>query len=136
MRIGILLRELRNEKGYSQEYVANQLDISQPSYCNLENDKTKLSISKANILAKLYNVPSSMFTEDSSTIVSYNTGSNSRTIINSKIKEDNLSLNERNLYEELLNEKNIQINDLKDEVKELRSHIRFLQDQLKVKEII
>ncbi|MDD3723398.1 MAG: helix-turn-helix transcriptional regulator [Lutibacter sp.] len=36
------IRNFRNEKGLSQEYVAFQLGVSQKSYSDIENGKTKM----------------------------------------------------------------------------------------------
>lgn len=44
MRIGIKLRKLRMEKGYSQEYLAEVLEVSQKTYSNMENNKSSISI--------------------------------------------------------------------------------------------
>ena len=38
------IRLLRIEKGYSQSYVGNQLNISQISYHKLESGKTELKV--------------------------------------------------------------------------------------------
>lgn len=41
-RLNCSIRNFRNEKGLSQEYVAFQLGISQKSYSDIENGKTKM----------------------------------------------------------------------------------------------
>ncbi|WP_294186947.1 helix-turn-helix domain-containing protein [uncultured Sphingobacterium sp.] len=130
MSTGTILRSLRDEHGWSQEFVANELNISQPSYCSLEQDKTKLSIERATILAELYNVPIAIFSEDKDSIINYNLGRKSRTIINSNITKESLSLKEENLYQEIIEDKNNQIQHLKSEIAELRKNISFLQKQL------
>jgi transcriptional regulator with XRE-family HTH domain len=40
IKIGNRLRKLRIAKGYSQEYMADVLQISQKTYSNMENDKS------------------------------------------------------------------------------------------------
>lgn len=50
-KIGNRLRKYRNIKGYSQEYMAEVLHISQKTYSNMENDKTKISIDVMELLA-------------------------------------------------------------------------------------
>ncbi|MDP2237037.1 MAG: helix-turn-helix transcriptional regulator [Bacteroidales bacterium] len=47
------MRELRN---FSQEYVANQLNISQSNYSRIENGSIKLDIGRLIKLAKLFQV--------------------------------------------------------------------------------
>lgn len=38
--------EIRNSKGISQEYMAEMLHMSQPAYCKIENNKSKLSLER------------------------------------------------------------------------------------------
>ena len=40
------LRSCRESKGYSQEYMAEMLDIGQSAYANLESGKTTLSLER------------------------------------------------------------------------------------------
>lgn len=44
MTIGKKIRSLRLEKGYSQEYLAEVLAVSQKTYSNIENDKSSIKI--------------------------------------------------------------------------------------------
>jgi len=44
MVISNKLRKLRMEKGYSQEYLAEVLAVSQKTYSNMENNKSSISI--------------------------------------------------------------------------------------------
>ncbi len=44
MTIGNNIRSLRLEKGYSQEYLAEVLEVSQKTYSNIENDKSSIKI--------------------------------------------------------------------------------------------
>lgn len=53
----ISLKELRKQKGFTQAYLATKLGYkSKSGYSMLENGKTKLSISKAKTLSKLYKI--------------------------------------------------------------------------------
>jgi transcriptional regulator with XRE-family HTH domain len=54
LKIGRKVRALRNEKGFSQEYVAFNLNISPKTYSNMENNKSSISINTLEKLAKLY----------------------------------------------------------------------------------
>jgi transcriptional regulator with XRE-family HTH domain len=49
-------RRLRQLFGYSQEYVAFNIGITQPAYCKWESGQTSPSIDKLEDLAKLYQV--------------------------------------------------------------------------------
>ncbi len=45
------IRKLRQEKGYSQQYMALKLNISQNAYCKIERGETRLSMEKLGQLA-------------------------------------------------------------------------------------
>ncbi len=47
------IRKHRELKGYSQEYMANELHISQPSYAKIENDSTKITVERLFSISKL-----------------------------------------------------------------------------------
>lgn len=42
-QIGIKIRKIRELKGFSQEYMANNLGITQRAYGKLENQETKIT---------------------------------------------------------------------------------------------
>lgn len=50
------LKFYRKQNKLSQKYVANYLKISQPSYANLENNKTTIKFETAIKLSKLFNI--------------------------------------------------------------------------------
>lgn len=47
------IRKHREIKGYSQEYMAQELDITQSSYAKLENDSTKITVERLFNISKL-----------------------------------------------------------------------------------
>lgn len=51
-----MLRKARQKLGYSQEYIAIELGISQKAYSNLENGKTKLRGDTLLKLSEIFNV--------------------------------------------------------------------------------
>lgn len=55
MTIGTRIKELRQKCNYSQEYVAEQLDISRQAVSKWENDITSPDTNNLIMLAKLYN---------------------------------------------------------------------------------
>ena len=61
--LGIALRKMRLSHNYSQQYVANYLNISRNAYIDWENAKTHISIDRLNTLCTLYNVRLSKFIE-------------------------------------------------------------------------
>jgi transcriptional regulator with XRE-family HTH domain len=52
--MGTKVRKLREIYGYSQEYVAFQMNISQAAYSKKESGRTDLSLSCLNKLADIY----------------------------------------------------------------------------------
>lgn len=59
-----MLKELREEHGYTQEEMAKFLGYSSRSgYCMLENGKVKLTLSKIKKLSQIYNVDIKKFFE-------------------------------------------------------------------------
>ncbi|WP_035727205.1 helix-turn-helix transcriptional regulator [Eisenibacter elegans] len=56
-KIGTKLRVLRVLHGYSQEYVAHHLAMSQKSYSRLETDERMPTSYLAGLLSRLYHLP-------------------------------------------------------------------------------
>jgi transcriptional regulator with XRE-family HTH domain len=52
--IGQKIRKIREIKGIKQDYMAEQLDISQQSYSNIESDKTDIAFSKIEKIAEIF----------------------------------------------------------------------------------
>lgn len=50
------LRKIRNEREYSQEFIAEKLDISQKTYSNIENNRSSISIDLLERISKLYEI--------------------------------------------------------------------------------
>lgn len=51
--IGERIKLTRELKGFSQEYLASELNISQSAYSDLENNKTKLNIKRLQKIADI-----------------------------------------------------------------------------------
>lgn len=47
------IRKHRELKGFSQEYMAHQLDINQASYAKIENNSTKITVDRLFAISKL-----------------------------------------------------------------------------------
>ena len=52
--IEILLRKIRVSHGFSQQHVANHLNLSRNSYANWENGKTEISLSNLDKICSFY----------------------------------------------------------------------------------
>jgi len=51
--IGFTIRRTREQKGYSQEFMASQLNISQASFARIESQEIKLSIERLQKIADI-----------------------------------------------------------------------------------
>lgn len=51
------LRKLRKSKGYSQQEVADLLNMSQSAYSDLETGKTAIDVEKLSRIAELFQYP-------------------------------------------------------------------------------
>jgi transcriptional regulator with XRE-family HTH domain len=49
-------QKIREIKGYSQEYVANRLNMSQNSYSKIELEQTRLNIERLNEIAGVFEI--------------------------------------------------------------------------------
>jgi transcriptional regulator with XRE-family HTH domain len=54
--IGILLRKLRVTNRFSQQHVANHLNLSRNSYANWENGKTEITLSNLDKICSFYGI--------------------------------------------------------------------------------
>lgn len=50
------IREIREEHSYTQQQIANLLNIGQRTYCDYESGKTRIPVDSIIILARHYNV--------------------------------------------------------------------------------
>lgn len=71
--LGTKLARLRTKKGYSQQQVADLLQISQPAYHKWESDTAKPGIESVVKLCEIFEVEINDLLEDGSTIISNNT---------------------------------------------------------------
>ena len=53
--VGINIRKLREKKGFSQEYVAQELGINQSTYGKIERENTKISIDRLMKISEILN---------------------------------------------------------------------------------
>ena len=91
VKIGDKLRKLRVNKGYSQESMAETLQISQKTYSNMENDKSSISIENLKKIAEEFNVDLLELLSDGKVIVQYNRANDSSTfngVVNNNISEE------------------------------------------------
>ena len=122
-----IMRILRESKDYSQEYVANVLNISQKTYSSIELGKSKLTVQRIQQLAELYNVKPEYFLSEELPVINYNTGPNSHGG-NFETYNNNIGATDflKSVYEKMLEEKNHTINNLEGQIEKLTTIIQEL----------
>lgn len=114
MSIGGKLRKLRQNKGYSQEYMAESLNISQKTYSNMENEKASISVETLKLLATELEVDILELLSDGKVIVQYNTSQDTSTfngVVNQHASEDII-----NSYKQIIEDFRAIITDLKSQI--------------------
>jgi transcriptional regulator with XRE-family HTH domain len=109
----IKIKQIRELKNLTQEYVATQLDLTTRAYSKIESGETQLTINRLNEISKILGIePMEVL------------GFDDRQVFNNCKQEGNIGINHINVPEKLIQqyEKTIQI--LEDEVSLLKSLIR------------
>ncbi|MCF6350336.1 MAG: helix-turn-helix domain-containing protein [Flavobacteriaceae bacterium] len=116
MDIGLNIKKIRELKGYSQDYMANQLTISQRQFSRIEKNEVDLNLSRLNDISKLLEVtPSQILGFDEKFIFQ-----NCETVFGSNQNYYAFSEKERELYEKTLQDKDEIIAMLKERLKGLK----------------
>lgn len=115
--IGEKIRKIRSIKGYSQEYMAEVMKISQAAYSDIENNKTKINLDRIQELAKIFRIDvNDLISFDENQVFNNTFNENSKGFFNvQKVMNENFD-NERKVYNE-------QINNLKEEINYLRNKL-------------
>ncbi|MEM9888803.1 MAG: helix-turn-helix transcriptional regulator [Bacteroidota bacterium] len=123
-KIGENIRKIRELRGYSQDYMASQLDMSQRTYSNLEADKSKVDKDLLSNVANILEVdPIKLLTFDEKAIF---TNSPQSGHYNSSVNQ--ISQEQLKLLEET-------ISMLKKEMTFLHEEIAFLRGLVQQQEI-
>jgi transcriptional regulator with XRE-family HTH domain len=56
MEVGTNIRKIRGLKGFSQEFMSQQLELSQRQFSRIENDETDVSLSKLERIGEILEV--------------------------------------------------------------------------------
>lgn len=112
-KIGHKVRQIRELKGFTQEYLADQLGISQRAYSKLERDETKLDWDKITRIAEVFEIePLDMVSFDDNLIFNNCNQSGKANHIYNQIPE------------KLIEQYEGRIIELQEEVKFLREELR------------
>ncbi|MEN9611143.1 MAG: hypothetical protein RLZZ628_1957 [Bacteroidota bacterium] len=123
MEIGHKIKKIRELRNYTQEYMAEQLKISQEGYSKIEANRTKVSLERVEQIAKILKV-------DFYDLLSFD----EKVVFNNVFhhqQDNNIVVGQQNdatkdLYERLFQE-------LKLQIQHLQSEIAFLREQLQDK---
>jgi len=123
------LKDLRLEKNYSQEAIALELGISQKTYSNIENGKTKIYLRQLYLLAEVYDMnvidlAKGLFQVDDAIVA--------------EIRQEHKELTNEEIYNginsnlqiELLESYKERLNEQKEIIKMQEEKIKSLEDQL------
>lgn len=87
--IGNKIRLLREEKGFSQENMANALDITQSNYARLEKDDNRISVPRLIIIAKtLETTITELVGENANNVVNQNNNHEAITYLHTVFQSD------------------------------------------------
>lgn len=106
----IKIKQIREFKNITQEYIANELGLSTRAYSKIETGETQLTINRLNEISRILGV-------DPIEVL----GFDDRQIFNNCKQEGNIGINHINLPEKLIQQYEKTINVLEDEVKLLKS---------------
>ena len=120
-KIGNKLRQLRINKGYSQEYMAEILAVSQKTYSNMENDKTSISIEALKRIAEEYRVDILKLLSDEKIVVQH------KIFLDLSSKQEIIY---NHITDELINQLKSRIEDLKNSLAEKEKYISTLEKLL------
>lgn len=54
---GIRIKRIREYRNFTQQYMADRLELSQNAYCKIENGTTKLTTDRLDSIARILDVP-------------------------------------------------------------------------------
>ncbi|OAE91992.1 helix-turn-helix transcriptional regulator [Flavobacterium psychrophilum] len=75
------IKEFRKKKGYSHEYMAHELDISQVAYSKIEKSETKLSVDRLYKIAEILETAVEDFLDIAATNIYHQTNQDTGTFI-------------------------------------------------------
>ncbi|MGG5210120.1 helix-turn-helix domain-containing protein [Chryseobacterium sp. MIQD13] len=73
MTLGTKLTRLRNNKGYTQQEIADKLQISQPAYSKWESDAVRPDLENLFKISNIYGIDLKELVDDAGHIISNNT---------------------------------------------------------------
>jgi transcriptional regulator with XRE-family HTH domain len=120
INIGSNIRKIRNLKGYSQDYLASRLDISQAAIHKIESCESNVSLQRIVTIAGILevNVAQILDFDDTKVFISNIVHEDQASNIFTIVKES--FLKERELFERIISEKDNEIAKLKAQLVKLQ----------------
>ena len=115
--LGKNIRKHRELKGYSQEYMAQKLEVNQASYAKIENNTTKMTIDRLFAISKLLEIDVAELLELNKQNI-YNVYDNHHAVGHQQV--ENLHQENKEVYQELIKAKDFIIEKLQQEIEELK----------------
>jgi transcriptional regulator with XRE-family HTH domain len=112
------IKEIRESKGFSQESVAHDLNITQQAYSRIEKNPESTTLKRLKELSKIFEVSLASLIGEEDTYIQQNfqqQGGYATSVIN--MQGNNLTIEEKRLYEE--------------HIKDLRSQLELLKQLIK-----
>jgi transcriptional regulator with XRE-family HTH domain len=119
--IGFKIRQMREQKNYSQEFMASKLDMSQASYARIESQEIKLSIDRLQKIAEILEADISTFF-NSTKLTIQNQTNHDGSYGNGYI--ENLHIENKETNRKL-------VQTLEQEIEHLKTEIDFLRAKIK-----
>jgi transcriptional regulator with XRE-family HTH domain len=98
-----VIRIIRESTGFSQEYVASKLDITQQAYSNIEKNPENASVKRLRQISQVFSVPITSLISETEQYIQQNfqqQGGQAATVIHVQ----GIPEHERQLYERLIEE--------------------------------
>ena len=87
--VGAKIKKYREERGFTQDYFARELELTQSSYGRLEKDDRRLNVEYLKKIAEILNVSVSLlFGEKANNMINENKGDNAQANIGSIVHND------------------------------------------------
>ena len=96
-KVGEHIKRVREERNYSQQYLAQELGISQKAYSKIENSQTNITLSHLDRISQVLetSVNQLLGTDGSSVYNNYNTHNGEGIVIRKETPEKSIELYER-----------------------------------------
>lgn len=114
--LGKKLRKYREDKGYSQDYMANMLDITQPTYAKYESETTEITVKRLQEIANVLERDISDFFHSEQRVITF-----------SDFKDNAVSQYIENQYSETKELYQKLIDTLEKEIEHLKVEVNYLR---------